>query len=399
MGKKGSVYIAIIVATVAGLMLLQYSKPKNINWFPSYVNDHKIPYGTKVFTDFIETEFPESEQVYSPPFDFLTKNDSVQGTYIFINEKVNFGDTELYTLLDWVDQGNTAYIASNDFEEHLLDTLNLTTNTLFSDFENFGGYKHYLVNPHLKLDKGFQFEKDHHVSYFPKDSLLNAKILGTVAKEKDSLSEEARHPNVISLKHGQGEIILSTFPKAFTNYFILKKENREYTSGLLSYFDGSKKLYFDNHHKSGKSFYTSPMYIFLNYKEFKWAYYLVLIGVIIYIIFEGKRKQRAIPVIRPLTNQTLAFTRTIADMYYESSDADAIARYKMEHFLEYVRNKFYLPTRELNEEFYTNLAARSGQPKDEIKKLFQLVIKLQQQTRIDNGDLQELNRQIEQFKK
>ena len=76
MGKKGSVYIAIIVATVAGLMLLQYSKPKNINWFPSYVNDHKIPYGTKVFTDFIETEFPESEQVYSPPFDFLTKKNT-----------------------------------------------------------------------------------------------------------------------------------------------------------------------------------------------------------------------------------------------------------------------------------------------------------------------------------
>ena len=127
---------------------------------------------------------------------------------------------------------------------------------------------------------------------------------------------------------------MTSFPKAFTNYFILKDNNQEYTAGLLSYLDTERPIYMDNFHKSGKSFYTSPMYLFLNTKEFKWAYYLVLIGALIYIIFEGKRKQRAIPIVPPVKNQTVAFTRTIADMYFEKGELHLITKHKIDYFLE-----------------------------------------------------------------
>ena len=117
MSKKTNIYIIIVVATVALLMILQYNKPKKLNWFPSYVTQHKIPYGTYVLNEIMKQHFTESEQISLPPFEFLDDNFEAQGTYFFVNDEIEFGDTELNMLLDWTSEGNTLFIASSSFEE------------------------------------------------------------------------------------------------------------------------------------------------------------------------------------------------------------------------------------------------------------------------------------------
>ncbi len=399
MGKKGRVYIIIAVITLAVLMLLQYSKPKEINWFPSYVAQHKIPYGTYVLNDVMNKLFGDRiQQVHAPPFEFLIDNIDAQGTYFFANSSVTFGESELNALLDWTSEGNTLFIASGAFEEDLLDTLNLETSSLYAGFDEEQKQIHHLAHPQLETEGGYPFQKDSYATYFQKTDSLQTTILGFVNYFDEDGSSQDRNFNVIKQPFGEGEIILSTFPKAFTNYFILEKNNKDYTAGLLSYLDDSQTIYMDNHYKSGKSFYTSPMYIFLNTKEFKWAYYLALIGALFYVIFEGKRKQRAIPVVLPLKNQTLAFTRTIADMYFEKGETKAISEHKIAHFLEYVRSHFYMSTLEFNEEFYRNLASRSDHSLEEIKELFMLIVRMKKSESFGDEELKKLNRSIENFK-
>ena len=206
------------------------------------------------------------------------------------------------------------------------------------------------------------------------------------------------HFSSIQKDFGAGKIILTTFPKAFTNYFILKDSNKAYTAGLLSYIDSTKAIYMDNYYKAGKSFYSSPMYIFLNNRELKWAYYMALIGVIFYVIFEGKRKQRPIPVVKPLKNQTLAFSRTIANMYFEKGERKQISDLKIEYFFEYIRTKFYLTTQDLNPIFYKNLASRSNHSLEEIEKLFNFLLKLKKAGQVSDDNLKKLNSIIEKFK-
>ncbi len=135
MGKKGNIYIILTLITLALLMLLQYNKPKEINWFPSYVAQHKIPYGTYVLNDLMTKLFPKVvEQISVPPFEFLNDNYDAVGTYFMVNQSVAFGDAELEALLDWTSEGNTLFIASGSFEEKLLDTLHLETSGLFGGF-------------------------------------------------------------------------------------------------------------------------------------------------------------------------------------------------------------------------------------------------------------------------
>ena len=275
--------------------------------------------------------------------------------------------------------------------------MNLTTSGLFAGFGEEQKQVHQLMNPNLSPEVSYPFTKDNYSNFFKTIDTLNTNIISVVDTNEDSLVVKS-HFNGIRQTFGSGEIILSTFPKAFTNYFILKDENRDYTAGLLSYLDPSRPVLIDTHYKSGKKFYTSPMYIFLNTKEFKWAYYLVLIGAVIYVLFEGKRKQRAIPIVIPLKNQTLAFTRTIADMYYEKGEAKPVAEHKIEQFLEYIRSHFYIGTINREEEFYRNLASRSSHSFEEVKKLFAFMDRIRNHNEISDTDLQNLSTSIEKFK-
>ncbi|HZJ20848.1 MAG TPA: DUF4350 domain-containing protein [Pricia sp.] len=400
MGNRGGIYIVIAVFTVGLLLLLQYNKPKEINWFPSYVSTHKIPYGTYVLGDIMQNLFGEkTQQINEPPFAFLDTNKNIEGTYIFINDYIEFGETELNRLLDWTSKGNTLFLASRDFEDQLLDTLHLNTASLYSDYENVRSHRHRLVNPKLETKNGYLFKKEDYVTYFMEYGTQEMTVIGTVTNINKSNTSKEQFYNVVKCKFGNGEVILSTFPKAFTNFFILQDDNKNYTAGLLSYLDGSRNIYMDNNYKSGKSVYISPMHIFLNTKELKWAYYLVLIGALIYIIFEGKRKQRAIPVVLPIINQTLAFTRTIADMYYEKGEAKPIAEHKIANFLEYIRSRFHLGTIQREEEFYINLSSRSGHSVEEIQRLFAFLEQVRNQETVTDNQLKELNTSIEKFKK
>ncbi|MFD1063517.1 DUF4350 domain-containing protein [Winogradskyella litorisediminis] len=397
MGKRGKIYITLAILGILALVVFEMTKPKDINWFPSYATHHKIPFGSLVFTEQLQRISDSVIPIDRPPFEYLRKN-NIKGTYLFFNNNVNFGKAELERLLKWTSEGNTLVVSSLTFEEKLLDTLNLAMESvnIFDNFENKFEVK--LVNPVFETKK-YKFDKASTLFHFNKIDSSKTRVIGVVdkiRKETDTIKNE--RVNIIKQTWGNGEIILNSFPQAYTNYFILNAPNQEYTAGLLSYLDISKPIYLDQHYKSGKKFYTSPMYLFLNNPNLKWAYYLVLIGVIFYIIFEGKRKQRAIPIVKPLNNQTVDFTRTIANMYYESSKHSEIAHHKIQHFLEYIRKQMYLDTSTVDANFLKNLAARSNNSIEDTEKLFGYIKRIQEQHTINNIQLERLNSLIENFK-
>ena len=394
-------------------MVFESAKPQKLNWFQSYAKQHKIPFGTYVFHEQVERLFSKKGivDVDRPPYEYLNGKDSISGTYVFINKSVQFDDIELEELLNWTSNGNTLFIASESFNETLIDTLGLKYINLFNYGSNFFVE---LKNDYIKKDSMYVFEKDHAIHYFSEIDTLQTNVLGVVnySNKVDSLKAKISQlkttsdstylnrnkVNVIKQPFGNGTIILSMFPQAFTNYFMLKSPNQNYTAGLLSYIEDSKPLYLDGYYKAGKTFYSSPLYILLNTEQLKWAYYMMLIGVLVYVIFEGKRKQRAIPVVPPLKNQTLDFTRTIANMYYEKQDHMDIAKHKIQHFLDYIRTHLHMSTEVINDDFLKNLAVRSNNTIEDVRTLFETIKHLQDTSQLTEKELETINGLIETFK-
>ncbi|WP_036118501.1 DUF4350 domain-containing protein [Mangrovimonas yunxiaonensis] len=398
MTKRIKTYLILTVIILLSIIAYEYVKPKEINWYPSYAKHHKMPFGTYVFNEQIQKFAPDVKNTFTPPYKYLEQNPDMTGTYVFINDALEFDSTETEKLLEWASKGNTLFIAAENFSRTLLDTLNLET-AVVSNINNLKNvYSLQIKNKHLSQNL-VHFNKASHMTAFKTIDTLNTSVIGVVDNKTNTVSTlKEAHINIIKYPFGKGQIILSAFPQAFTNYFILKEQNSRYTASLISYLNKNKTIFLDNHYKTGKTFYTSPLYVFLNNKPLKWAYYTMLIGVLIYVLFEGKRKQRAIPVIPPLKNQTIAFTQTVANMYLNKGDHKLLANQKIKHFMDYIRLQFNLPTTTIDHTFLKHLASRSNNTLEDTLALFKAIETLQDKQHITQTELETISKRIDSFK-
>jgi hypothetical protein len=376
------------------IIFMEASKKEPINWFPSYAAQHQIPYGTYVLANEFKEVFKNTTvtTILRPPYQFL-KDTTLYGTYFFVNGSLNFGKPEFNELLKFVARGNDVFMATNGAT---IDTLGLKTKQLAtSAFKERSFYK--LLNPHLDTTT-YAFDKPNSNLVFSEIDTLKTTVLGKLLlKDADSVIA-ATGVNFIKTKHGKGQFYFHTLPLAFTNYSMLKDNNHQYVASVLSYIDESKPIFYDAYYKTGRSKISSPMYYILSSDKLRWAYYMALIGVLFFVIFKGKRTQRIIPIITPLKNQTLAFTRTIANMYYEKSAHKDIAIHKINYFLEYIRTQLHIPTTNIDAAFYQNVALRSGNELAVVEKLFQQIATIQKSPTITTAQLIGLNTLIEDFK-
>jgi len=392
--KRIKIYIGIFILIVSAIYYADAIKQKPINWFPSYVSKHKIPYGTYVLKKELPFLFPNTKirEINQSPFLFL-KDTTVNGTYFFVDSAVNFGEEEFHKLLDFVKRGNDVFLSTNGAQ---IDTLGMKTSSFYSTALKEKVFVS-LENP-LFNNKEYSFNRNFTKLYFTKIDTVKTTVLGSILiRDEDDVQVE-KEINFVKRPFGKGNFYIHTFPLAFTNYAILDNSNNQYTASVLSYLDENKPILLDAYYKTGKSKITSPLYYLLSSKNLKWAYYIALIGVLFFIVFKGKRMQRLIPIILPLKNQTIAFTRTIAGMYYEKSEHKSIAEHKIHYFLDYIRLKLRIPTLIMNDSFYNHLALRSGNTKEDVVKLFKIIKAIQQKDIISTNQLIALNVAIEEFK-
>jgi hypothetical protein len=115
------------------------------------------------------------------------------------------------------------------------------------------------------------------------------------------------------------------------------------------------------------------------------------------MVFESKRKQRPIPVIKPLVNSTLEFTATIGNLYFQRGDHKNIIEKRIHFFFDYVRTHFYLSGSE--PDFVERLSKKSMKPTDQIQSLISGINNCISAPKISTTELTDLNKQFERFYK
>jgi hypothetical protein len=143
----------------------------------------------------------------------------------------------------------------------------------------------------------------------------------------------------------------------------------------------------------------TPLKYILSRESLKWSYYILIFSVIAYIIFQGKRKQRIIPVTAPLKNTTLEFVRIIGKLYFQQRDHKNIALKKINFFLDFLRNRYFVKTDELNPETVEKVSLKSGIDRNDVKNLFSYINYIDICNKIKEEELQRINFLIETFYK
>ncbi|WP_299112726.1 DUF4350 domain-containing protein [uncultured Winogradskyella sp.] len=398
MDKRSKIAFYIIGAVIVFMMIAEVTKPKALNWRDSYSAADKIPLGCYILFNELDT-FSSGKVLTSERsiYEYLKDIDtSTSKSLVFINNYISFDSEESKAIMDFAENGNTVFISGNYFYGNAIDSLNVAVQRQYANL-----YKkesnHKFTSPSLQKNNR-KFKDVIENSHFSSLDTLKATILGTITtKDEDDIQEV--HPNFIKVDVGEkgGQFLLHTNPFAFTNYHLMA-DKEDYAATVLSYLP-KQQIIWDNNYKSGRKTVTSPLRYILQNTALKWAFYISMFGLILFVIFRGKRTQRIIPVIDKLENATVDFTRTIGELYYQHGDFTNIIEKKIQYFLEYVRRNYYLDTNQLNQNFIEKLAVKSSNPKENTKTLVDYLVFLKSKINHTEQELIELNKKIEHFTK
>lgn len=368
------------------LILIKLVTPEPTDWNPTYSKNDKIPYGSYLLYESLSELFPDQKiESTNLPFYNITRERKIENTsIIIISRSFEPDDLDAKVLKRLLNSGNDIFIAANSFGKFISDTLNLYTSYSF-----FGGYDSIQVNfanPNLMRDIDYRFTKGNYNHFFTSFDTSKAVVLGT--NDNDDV-------NFIKVRFGKGNLYLHCIPNIFTNYNLLKTD-RDYIFKCLSYLK-LRNVVWDEYYKDANKYQSTPIRYILSQPSLKWAYFTLLITLIFFVIFKGRRDQRIIPVIKPLANTTMEFVNTVGNLYYKQSNHKNIAEKKISYFLDYLRTKYSVKTIQLNDELVTQLSEKSVVDSKEIKKMFDLINLISISKSIKQVTLIELNNLIENF--
>ncbi|MGN6639728.1 MAG: DUF4350 domain-containing protein [Mucilaginibacter sp.] len=387
--KDFKIYVIVASVLLIGYLVAKINEPKPVVWTETYSKDDKIPFGTYILYNNLNDIFPgaHGRTFREPLYNVINDYNINDATYIIINDKVLLSAYDIDKMLPFIKQGNDVFIASNNFSDTLANKLKFSMDGYYFNDSTITDKVHF-VNKHIGQKK-YKLPKGQYDIYFSQIDTLHAVSLA---------QNDSGKTTFVKYAIGKGHLYLNCDPKLFTNYSLINTSGSLYTATALSYLRNSKTIIWDEYYTKGRVGERSLMRVFFNNRSLRWAYLIALGGVVIFVIYERKRRQRIIPVIEPLKNSTVEFVNVVGQVYYEQRENQNIAQKKVVYFLEYLRSQYYLKTDLLNREFVERLAQKTGIELSFAQELITQIHFIKDHHVTDN-DLIKLNQLIEQFYK
>jgi len=384
----------ITYLTLLGLLLLMVflSKTKEHDWTVNYSHRSKEPYGTYAFNELIPSQFRNQKTVNSYKTIYELKDSIQPGENILVvSSEFSPDEEDAKALLNLIEGGTNAFISANYFRGKFADTLGLATGDSFFQGENAfdrnDSTQLHVVSPAMDSMRKFKFKRGNIFNYFRKIDSVNALVIA-----RNDFDE----PITVRIKKGKGTLVLNCTPMIFTNIYLLSKDNYDFTSTLLSYLPVNTTYRTEFYHL-GRMEASSPLRFVLTNEPLRWAYFITIVTLLLFMVFEAKRKQRIIPIIKPLTNTTLEFVSTIGNLYYQRGDHKNIADKKIQFFFDYIHANYFMPTTQRDETFCSVLARKSGVKEQTVKSLIEMIHEILSRKAINQDELKSLNKLLETF--
>jgi hypothetical protein len=394
MFKKERTYYFILGGLVIIYILTQILKPTPLDWTESFSAEDKTPYGGYLIEALLPTAFPEDQisTNQAPIFEYADTTNPKKN-WIFINKTFGIDQWEADILLSQIEDGAEVFIAARSFEQAFKDSLEIRT-TLNNPFLGGGSildedtaYVNF-TNNQLKQENGYPYYRSTTETYFSNfDSTFQVTALGV---------NHEGNPNFIRVNIGKGNLYLHSNPTLFTNYFVRDESAADYALKALSYLSDRETIW-DEYYKDVSLAGGSAVRYVVSEKHLSWAWFLSLSGVLLFMIFRAKRKQRIIPHIESPKNSSIEFAKTIGSLYLEKGDHKLIADKKIRFFYDYIRSNLGLTTTEIDADTKKDIALRSGIEETEIQALFDLIDSLSAKDDITQKELKLLTERIDEF--
>ncbi|MBT2557368.1 hypothetical protein J7E24_06195 [Hymenobacter sp. ISL-91] len=418
-----------LVGLFMAFVAVEYFRPQPTNWTPTFINRDKIPYGTYVLYDQLPALFPDqpistvrlpiANQLLPGLGADVNSDTTINGntapalrpgraSYLFINDGFSCSPLDHDALLRYVARGSHVLIAGENISRLLLDSLRLELRPVLELSELLqqrarrrGGLPAgngarartttlTLVNPPAGAAKSYPFPAAEVAYFFRAKAGSRATVLAHDAR---------RRPVLVRVPVGRGEILLSATPAAFSNLRLLKPATAGFAFAALSWLPAGQPVFWDEYQKQGPLGEQSLLRVLAAHEPLRWALWVGVAGMALFVLFEARRRQRIIPIIRPLPNTTLLFTSTVASLYRQGSNHALIAEKKIGLFQDFLRTRYHEPGLDLSDEpTRERLAQKAGVPRPELDELVRRMNRTRTAPQVSDEELLALNQAINRFR-
>lgn len=417
----------VAIISVA-LYFLFFQPPPSFDWRTSFRAKDTDPFGAYVFFHTLNDYFPGQEiKTVRKSFKQLY-NDSLPGPYnlIWLQPSLYLSMNETYYLTSLAEQGHTIFIASESFQleiaKDLEKDLGLSPQThcpqnfsaLQIDRDTFP--RRFKVDslPEYKPTY-FKLKKLFCLTYWEKYNPEFVTPLGSDDSGRvnfirlDYIKEFSEvEGGVITLKttpideknekHKKaGRVFLHNTPSAFSNYEMLYGDGANYAAQVMAHLPRQKTYWLDVESETKDSPWADRnlLRFILQEPPLRNAFILLLFGAFLYVLFTAKRRQRAIPLVPPLQNTTVAFIQTVAKLYYRKKARSNILRKRYSILFEFIRERYLL--RPTDADFERRLAAKTDLSEAQIAALMRGWEVVRIESEIEQGAWLAIQKQIEAF--
>lgn len=362
MNKTFKIYAVIFIIIMVILALFEVNKKEVTDWRKNFDVNQKSPFGLFVFNKEAKDLFKNNlTKIDVAPYDYYTEKNKKPHNILILESEI---DPESWNkILDEVSKGSDAMIIANRLPKNISDTIGFYGSKISYENENVLKLtdKKY-QNDFIKLDK---FPSGRGFSYIKP----NVQILGKTVEENNE--DQA---NFIKATFGKGTIYVHCEPLFLTNYYLLQSGNVKYAQSVFSYLSDRETLWFVESNTKESS---SLLRFILSNPALKYAWWVFLGGLILFIFFNVKRKQRIVPIIEPLKNTSADFVKSIGNLYLQEGDFHDMMAKKAQYFLNKVRLDLLIDTQNLDEEFAKRLQLKTGKSAEMVNEAIVLIKKAQ----------------------
>ena len=385
--KASRWFIVFIVAFLLIMFAIEYNLPKKFVWTPTFSHYDEQPLGCALFDSLLSSSLPHGYSLSKETF-YQMEEDTVDKMGILvIANTLSMVKADVNALLKMAERGNKIMLVSNNYPKLLEDTLGFYCT--YSHF-NAAAFRKYAASIFRKdsiywvADSVYSrqlyrcYPQFCNSSFRRYDSKVIRKLaekdmtdaIGDALADSDSVKVYSNYHPLLAMARpwGEGEIILVSTPLLFTNYGVLDGNNANYIFRLLSQMGELPIVRSEGYMKATAQVQQSPLRYLLAHQALRWALYLTMITILLFMIFTAKRRQRAIPVVRKPANKSLEFTELIGTLYFQKKDHVDLVRKKFAYLAEELRREIQVDIEEVADDkrSFERIARKTGMDAGEI---------------------------------
>lgn len=395
-------FVVGILVFLVVMFIVELQLPKNFSWNPTFRHADKQPFGCYLFDDLMSATMPKGYSVTDSSLFQLAQDSTERRGVLVVADRLNLIPAEMNAVLRMARNGSHVMLVAHGLGMFAEDTLGVDVRGGFESFDlqNFVkfnkeretmkwksrtlGYQprnyavfHPLVTSHFRVEKNTKHD-------------TIGKPIDQQAFNKDD------YPLVVTFRHGKGFITFASVPLLFTNYAVVDEDEQHrktigFTLRCLSPLKQLPVVRTEAYCPSHDPAEQSPLRYFISQPPLRWAIYVAMIGALLFLIFEGRRRQRIIPVVKAPENHSLEFVRLMGTLYYHSRERRSLVVRKWTYFAEELRRTAHIDVTDASEDDVTmpTLARMTAVSEQELRTLVRRLRLLAEET----DDEQEISRQ------